>query len=360
MDYLIYFSPLFFIFAFLFFQVKGLCYLSIVYLVVFIGLRGAGGDIEGYTLYYNASNAISDIVKNGLSTDKSTIKYSIEFFYSFINSLSKSLDGGLGLVFFIVALFFIILTYHASKKFNQSKPYIFFSIFIITSFAPLGMHYIRQGLATAFIAFAIAYYKSPIKKKLALILAVGSHLTSGIVGIALVYVMHMKKRNITVFTAISIIGLLFFSEILGLISFIFTSMDATMLQRYPERFGNSRGISSFDKVLTILVIMNYLYLLSVNRYMEKSDLIERRFAAAAIFYIIFVVFASNVDLFSRYFTFIYPFLLYFSYEALAKNVKQKSLILIAYLFLACLIFFKFINDKNIQELFFPYKFILGS
>ena len=92
----------------------------------------------------------------------------------------------------------------------------------------------------------------------------------------------------------------------------------------------------------------------------KNDLMERRFMATAIFYVVFVVFSLNVDIFSRYFTFAHPFLLYFSYEALAKKVKQKGVVLTVHLFLACLIFFKFINDKNIQELFFPYKLILGS
>ena len=354
MDYIIYFSPVLMVFIALILRIKAINYTVVVFLVLFIGLRGAGGDIIGYTNYYNASNFVSDIAERGLSSDKSTIKYSIEFFYSFINSFSKSLGGGLTLVFFTTSLFFTFLIYHASIKFNKLNPYIFFTFFIVTSYMPLGMHYVRQGLAVAFLSLAIAYYNSPKKRLLAIILALGSHIVSGIVGLVLVYVMGMKRKSLIVLMAAPFLALLLNKEILDLISFVFVSSDSTMLQRYPERFGNSRGISSLDKVLVILTMVNFIYL----SYKKKPDLMVGRFMATAIFYLVFIVFSSNVDVFSRYFTLLYPFLLYFSYEALVVYVKQKRLILIIHLFLAFLIFFRFVNDSRIQELFFPFKFFL--
>jgi hypothetical protein len=358
MDYFIYFSPLLLVIVALFLRMKVIYYLSIVYLILFVGLRGAGGDIYGYTLYYETSNALNNVINSGFATDKSTIKYSIEFFYSFINSLSKSISGGLELVFFISALAFILTSYFASKNFNKKRSFLFFSFFIITSLAPLGMHYVRQGLAVAFIALAISNCYSYKKKLLAIIFSVGSHLTTSVAGIMFIYILSMKKRNITILIIIPIIGLLLGDVILSQATTLIQKMNSTIFNRYIVLFENSRGISTLDKMLGILAMAHFFYLSIVVRCTTKNELMDRRFMATALIYFMFIVLSLQTDIASRYFTLVYPFLLYFSYETLVINIKQKNIVLVVHLFLAILIWFRFISDPGTQELFFPFKLFL--
>jgi len=358
MDYFIYFSPLLLVIVALFLRMKVIYYLSIVYLILFAGLRGAGGDIHGYTLYYEASNALNHVINSGFVTDKSTIKYSIEFFYSFINSLSKSISGGLGLVFFISALAFILTSYFASKNFNKKRPFLFFSFFVITSLAPLGMHYVRQGLAVAFIALAISNCYSYKKRLLAIIFSVGSHLTTSVAGIMFIYMISMRKRNITILIIIPIVGLLLGDVILNQITILIQKIDFIIFNRYIVLFENNRGISIFDKILGILAIVHFFYLSIIVRHTTKDELMDRRFMATALLYFMFIVLSLQTDILSRNLILVYPFLLYFSYETLVINIKQKNVVLVAHLFLATLIWFRFIGDPATQELFFPFKFFL--
>jgi hypothetical protein len=229
-------------------------------------------------------------------------------------------------------------------------------IFSAMLFPLMEMHYIRQGLSTAFLLFMLLVWthdKSVLKTSVLFLCAFGTHvMTASTLGPMLFMYKTRRRLMLWILAASLIVYILnieVFSAILGLINF---DEFSQLISEYTELdIDKATGLSLTSYLSITLAFLNLLFF-----YRKYEDILAYRVSLYLIFlHAAFSLLSFEFPIFNRIF-----FSLLIGYPMLAavlfKNSLRTPLALMSMLFFSIIYFVRiFYADGSNYELFFPYQ-----
>jgi hypothetical protein len=239
-------------------------------------------------------------------------------------------------------------------------------IFSAMLFPLMEMHYIRQGLSTAFLLFMLLVWthdKSVLKTSVLFLCAFGTHvMTASTLGPMLFMYKTRRRLMLWILAAsliVYILNIKVFSAILGLINFDeFSQLTelgfSQLISEYTELdIDKATGLSLTSYLSITLAFLNLLFF-----YRKYEDILAYRVSLYLIFlHAAFSLLSFEFPIFNRIF-----FSLLIGYPMLAavlfKNSLRTPLALILMLSFSIIYFVRiFYVDGSNYELFFPYQSI---
>lgn len=338
--------------------------LSFVFFIIVLiaGLRyETGGDKVGYDNYYETTNSLSNYLDGDFTVDISTSKYYLEFFFTLLNSISKTFNFDVTGVYFLTALLSVFLIKNIIKKLPFLNKYIFIFLYICMLLLSFQMAYIRQGLAILFISNSLIYLteKKYFKSLFLYVFAFGSHVMSTVVLTPILFICFINFYYSYIPILFSAAMLYFFNiKLLESITNYFSSfagLDLLLLSYTDLNIDNHVKSLSITALFSIAISL-YVIIFRKKIYFENK---AYRYISNLIFTYCFLNFViTDFPVFTRiYFSLLLAFPLWFSFEY--NYVKNKLIFITFTSFFGVIYFIRiFVLDESNSLEFFPYYSVL--
>jgi len=318
-----------------------------------------GGDVDGYINIFDNIKTLSDYFQ-GEFTYAFSVKFYIEWFFSFINSVIKTLGLDYYVVFLVTSLLiniYIVKNIYMINKKLEINYMIFFIVYFNFVYFLTQMWYIRQGLAGVFILYAVISYvnQEKLKSYVYYILALGTHVTSSIVLLPFLVIILKLSNRLVLLLLFGSINIYFFKIPLldYFIDFskLFMSQDINFLLIYSEEFSDAKQSLSFSSYLNILISF---YILTVRNKIFNENIYYKIITSYVILSTIFSLLFYELQIMGRINITISIGLAFF-FATEYYNVKQKGLYVVLVILLSWLYFLRvfLLNEYN-YNLFFHY------
>ena len=265
-------------------------------------------------------------------------------------------------VFVVMGVLTLLFTY---KSFPKDGFALAVFLFILIHYFIGSFHMIRQGLATAIMAYAMVYIyqKNFLKFALFTLLASTFHIATGVI-LFTTYFFANKKFNR--FFLISLIILAFMVVQQGLLTKTATAVINVIAPAYSYYLSGRFGTSVEGSYGMVAPLIQALIAISVFYFKER---IIEKYPMANIYinlyvlYIIFYFFRFEINIFNRLqYAFVYPFILSVVFFVKTFSSKGRGFIIFFLGFLYYLIFIRFIYNGDIKDIHSthvrPYQTIL--
>lgn len=209
--------------------------LLLIVVTLFIGLRNPFGSWRYFGDTYKYTTIYQNIQNDPLwvSSKDYGFYYYMKFLANFFN---------IQMFFLITAVLYVFPVYYAFQKWF--KKYAFFAVVLYVSsmsFWPFGINGMRNGLATSFFLFALAYYNRKWVMYMIIALSISFHTSMVLPTLALVIAQFYKNTKVlaSIWLASIPISFLFGRKLLMVINFLVTSSIGLVDDR-----GDFSGIDS--------------------------------------------------------------------------------------------------------------------
>jgi hypothetical protein len=304
--------------------------------LVFISLRfNMGTDYPNYVeIFYDIASG------NYLRTEPA---------YTLLNIVVYELGLDVQWVFSVMGFLTLLFTY---KSFPKDGFAFAVFLFILIHYFIGSFHMIRQGLATAIMAYAMIYIyeKNFLKFVFFTVLATAFHLATGVI---LFTTYFFANKKINRFVLIFIIMLAFIIVQQGLLTKGATTVINVIAPAYSYYLSGRFGASVEGSYGMVAPLMQALIAISViffrERIIEKYP-IANIYINLYVLYIVFYFFRFEINIFNRLqYAFVYPFILSLVYFSKTFHAKGRVFILLLLGLLYYMIFLRFIYNGDIND-----------
>lgn len=264
-----------------------------------------------------------------------------DYGYVFFNTIIKSLNGDLMIVYFFTCLISLIAYFITFRKYTS---YIFLAWYFLFAryFEVQNIIQIRQGLACAFMLLSLKFVYEKKLIPFIIIILIGATIHKSLLVALLIYPVSKINWNATKVTlAITISLILNLVPITNLVFTIILPLFGIYIPKFDAYIGTvfMTDTSNFELIFRLSTVSFFSYFLLKKKYIGYNNIFLSMLILGLFFLCIFSDFKElagrTASIFFLSFTFVPAVLLDFT-----KNLKEKILILLFLLLMGAILIMK--------------------